>query len=265
MQEIRQLTVLGRYGYDSIPTITQFAAEAAKAALLDQDAVFHCQMAVDEACTNIIEHAYGEKNVGNIEITCFVEPGSCTFQIIDHGKPFDPDKVPVPKIGASLQDIRPGGIGLHLMRHLMDDVQFEFAQGGNKLTMKKSSAPQATPPQSIQIQQMPQDIWLIQPYDRLDATTAPELENTLIDLLQQGRFWILVDMAQVSYISSRGLKALASAWRQADNNNGALALCNINPQVLSVFETVGFTQIFTIHPSQNAALSAMSEQKISKK
>ena len=44
MHEIRRLTVLGRYGYDSIPTITQFVAEAATAASLDENEVFHCQI-----------------------------------------------------------------------------------------------------------------------------------------------------------------------------------------------------------------------------
>ncbi|MBN1312486.1 MAG: anti-sigma factor antagonist [Anaerolineae bacterium] len=266
MQEIRQLTVLGRHGYDSIPTITHFAAEAARAALLDKDAIFHCQMAVDEACTNIIEHAYGEENVGEIEITCFIEPGTCTFQIIDHGKPFDPDSVPAPKMGVSLQDIRPGGIGLHLMRHLMDEVTFEFTSQGNKLTMKKSSSHQDEPTQSrnVQVHQKQQDIQVVQPHGRLDATTAPELEKALIDLLEQEKLWILVDMTHVTYISSRGLKTLVAAWRRAGSRGGRLTLCTIASQVLSIFETVGFTQIFDIYPSQDKALTTMATQKASK-
>jgi serine/threonine-protein kinase RsbW len=57
MAEVRRLTVRGRY--DCIPGITSFVGEAASAAGLNDDEAFHCRMAVDEACTNIIEHAYG--------------------------------------------------------------------------------------------------------------------------------------------------------------------------------------------------------------
>lgn len=266
MHEIRRLTVLGRYGYDSIPTITQFVAEAARAASLDENEVFHCQMAVDEACTNVIEHAYGGQGAGNIEITCLVEPGACVIQIVDHGKPFDPNSVPAPKLGAKLDDIKPGGIGLHLMRRLMDEVHFEFTDQGNVLTMKKSSSSQAVPSQAqgVLVREAQQDVWIVLPHDRLDAASAPELEKSLVELLHQGCSWIVVDMAQVSYISSRGLKALVSAWRRASDDGGKLVLCAIIPRVLSIFETVGFTQIFDIYPSQDAALSAITTEKASK-
>ncbi len=268
MHEIRRLTVLGRYGYDSIPTITQFVAEAARAASLDENEVFHCQMAVDEACTNVIEHAYGGQGAGNIEITCLVEPGSCVIEIVDHGKPFDPDSVPAPKLGARLDEIKPGGIGLHLMRRLMDEVRFEFTDQGNFLTMKKSSESQAvsSPSQGVVVREAQRgaDIWLVQPRDRLDAASAPELEKSLVELLRQERHWIVVDMAEVSYISSRGLKALVSAWRTAGDERGKLVLCAIIPRVLSIFDTVGFTQIFEIYPSRDAALSAIAAEKASR-
>jgi anti-anti-sigma factor len=260
MQEIRQLTVLGRYGYTSIPTITHFAADAARSAALDEDEVFHCQMAVDEACTNIIEHAYGEDATGNIEITCFVEPGICTIQIVDHGRPFNPDSVPVPRIGASLDEIKPGGIGLHLMRRLMDEVRFEFTEHGNRLTMKKIGTSQVSSPhfQNIPVSQAKPGIWIVEPQGRLDATTAPDLEHALETLVQQDAPWILVDLARGSYISSRGLKVLVSSWRKASDNSGKLALCAIIPRVLAIFETVGFTQIFDVYPNRDDALTALS-------
>src|SRR5687768_10981797 len=110
--EVRTLTVRGRY--DCIPSITSFVGEAADAAGLTDDDAFHCRMAVDEACTNIIEHAYGGEDQGAIEITCTINRGTCSIQIVDHGHPFNPDLVPEPKFGGSLDEIRPGGIGLHL-------------------------------------------------------------------------------------------------------------------------------------------------------
>lgn len=258
--EIRELTVLGRYGYSTIPVITQFVAESAHASLLDEDAVFHCQMAVDEACTNVIEHAYGEEGVGNIEIMCLVEPGRCTIRIVDHGKPFDPTVVPVPKASTNLEDIRPGGIGLHLMRQLMDEVRFEFTEQGNSLTMVKNSPKPvaSTTPTGIKVRQDKRDIWVIEPKGQVDSSVAGDLDVVMSDVIDQGHTQLIVDMADVTYISSRGLKALVSGWRKAQDRGGTFAICSVAPRVQSIVETIGFNQIFDIYPTLDDALNAVA-------
>jgi serine/threonine-protein kinase RsbW len=262
MGEVRQLTVLGRYRYDSIPMIGQFVAEAAQAARLDPDSVFHCQVAVDEACTNIIEHAYSEQGDGNIEITCLVEDGRCTIEIVDHGEPFNPDSVPEPRIGGNLDDIEPGGIGLYLMRRLMDEIRFDFEGSANKLTMVKTRKvdTERMPSDVLTVREARRDIWVAALQGRLDAAHASQLEEALTDLLQKHP-WLVVDMGQISYISSRGLKTLVSAWRRADEGGGMLVLCSLSPRVWTIFDTVGFTQVFDIYQSLDEALSAVESQK----
>ena len=261
MGELRQLTMRGRY--DNIPIITQFVGEAAQAAHLDEDAVFHCQMAVDEACTNIVEHAYNGEDKGDIEIACFVEPGSCEIQIVDHGRPFDPDSVPAPKIGVDLDQVQPGGIGLHLMRQLMDEVRFEFSAQGNKLIMvKRSLKAQPSPaPTPVPVHEADSGIWVVKPKGRLDSSAAPQLEETLRALLKQSNQWIVVDMGQIAYISSRGLKVLVSAWRQAHNAGGGLVLYGLSDRLQKVFETVGFTQILHIFDTYEEALGFVASRK----
>ena len=258
--EIRELTVLGRYGYGSIPTITQFVAEAARAAFLDEDAVFHCQMAVDEACTNVIEHAYGGEDKGNIEIVCQVEPGRCSIRIVDHGEPFDPTAVPVPIAAASLDDVRPGGIGLHLMKQLMDEVRFEFTEHGNVLTMVKNSPKVVVAPTAsgIKVRKDKHGVVVVEPQGQVDSLTAGDLDTTLNELISQGNLSLVVDLAEVSYVSSRGLKALVSAWRQVHDRNGKFAICSVAPRVHSIVETIGFDQIFDIYPTLDDALRGMS-------
>jgi serine/threonine-protein kinase RsbW len=262
-QEIRQLTVLGRYGYSSIPTITQFVAEAARSSLLDEDSVFHCQMAVDEACTNVIEHAYGEENVGNIEISCVVQPGRCTIRIIDHGVPFDPTAIPTPPATTNLDNIRPGGIGLHLMKQLMDEVNFEFSTQGNILTMVKTS-PQPTQPQSpadIPVRHDKRGIWVVAPRAQIDSLMAAQFDETITKVIDEGRYWIVVDLAEVSYISSRGLKALISGWRKTQDHGGLLVLCSIAPRVQSIIDTIGFNQIIEIFSNLDDALKAVAARR----
>lgn len=262
MGEVRQLTVLGRYRYDSIPMVGQFVAEAAQAARLDPDGVFHCQVAADEACTNIIEHAYSEQGDGNIEITCMVEDGRCTIEFVDYGKPFNPDSIPEPHIGDNLDEIDPGGIGLYLMRRLMDDVRFDFEGSANKLTMVKTRRvdTEQMPSSILTVREAGRDIWVAALQGRLDAAHASQLEEALTDLLQKHPR-LVVDMGQVSYISSRGLKALVSAWRRAEERGGMLVLCALPPRVWTIFDTVGFTQVFDIYQSLDEALTAIASQK----
>lgn len=131
----RTLTVPGRF--DQLERICQFVTEAAQQAGLDDDASAHCQLAVDEACTNIIEHGYGGEDVGPISVACEVVPGELTITITDSARHFDPSNVPEPNVGAPLDELRIGGLGLYFMRHVMDAVEFSYEGGGNKLTLVK--------------------------------------------------------------------------------------------------------------------------------
>jgi len=255
MPDVRHLTVGGRYA--NIPTITNFVGEAAAAAGLKESEIFHCQMAVDEACTNIIEHAYGGENIGTIQVTCIVEPGLCKIIVVDEGKQFDPTSVPEPKLDAKLEDIRPGGIGLHLMRQFMDEVRFEFEEGRNTLTMIKRGevAPNSAREGDILVKETRPGVWSVIPHGRLDAAASPALDNVLAELFERGHDRLVVDMTAVSYISSRGLKSLVSAWRKARERGGDVLLCSLPSHVYKVFETVGFTRVFTIYPDCDAALA----------
>ena len=138
VREERQLIVPGRF--ESLSRISEFVIAAAQSAGLTEDDVFHVEIAVDEACSNVIEHAY-EKIQGNIELTCVTErPGSLMIIILDHGEPFDPATIPQPAVidPAQIDMAQEGGLGLYFMRKLMDDVRFEFVpNNGNKLIMTK--------------------------------------------------------------------------------------------------------------------------------
>jgi serine/threonine-protein kinase RsbW len=124
--------------FDSLAKISELVARATRAAGLGPSAAYAVQMAVDEACTNIIEHAYGGEGIGDIECTCRVDSCGLTVALRDHGRPFDPSRVPEPDINASLEERREGGLGLYLIRKLMDEVHFEFTpDSGNVLIMVK--------------------------------------------------------------------------------------------------------------------------------
>ena len=133
----RCLTVPGRFEY--LARIADFVEAVARDAGWNDDEIYRMQMAVDEACSNVIEHAYGPDEHGDIELSCCIEDkGDLVISIHDNGKPFDPTTVPEPPIGNDLENLPEGGLGLYFMRKLMDDVTFHFDEhAGNVLTMVK--------------------------------------------------------------------------------------------------------------------------------
>jgi len=132
----RSLTVPGRFEY--LATIADFIAEAGRDAGFDQDTIFHVQMAVDEACSNVIEHAYQGQNKGDITLSCDCDKKEWVIAIFDTGRSFDPSSIPEPNLNTNLDDIKTGGLGLYFMHQLMDEVEFSFdEQRGNRLRMVK--------------------------------------------------------------------------------------------------------------------------------
>lgn len=144
MSEEQVLVVPGRY--KEIRRICEFIAAGAAEAGFDDDDIFHLELCCDEASTNIIEHAYGQEGAGEIAISYIVDEGDFTIVLRDNGKAFDPNQVPPPPdIGSEamvLDEVatqkRVGGLGLHFIRNLMDEVSYT-ADGrlGNRLVMVK--------------------------------------------------------------------------------------------------------------------------------
>ncbi len=123
---------------DQLIAICTFVTSAARSAGLDSRAVDSVEIAVEEACANIIKHAYGGEGLGDIECTRVVEDSGLTVILRDYGRPFDPGNMPKPDLAASLEEREIGGWGLYFIRQLMDQVRFEFTPDlGNVLTLVK--------------------------------------------------------------------------------------------------------------------------------
>lgn len=129
-------TFPGNYKY--LERISQFIIKHAEQASFSRDEVYAIQTAVDEACSNIIDHAYKGENKGKIKIEINEISDGLRIIIQDNGEPFDPEQVPEPDITSPLEIRKERGLGIFFMRQLMDKVVFDFSPSeGNTLTLVK--------------------------------------------------------------------------------------------------------------------------------
>jgi anti-sigma regulatory factor (Ser/Thr protein kinase) len=124
--------------FEYLDEIREFVGEIARAGGFDAKDVYNIQLAADEAASNIIEHAYEGVSNGLLELSCGVKGATITIVLVDHGASFDPSAIPLPDLKADLSERKIGGLGIFLMRKLMDEVHYETRPNkSNVLTMIK--------------------------------------------------------------------------------------------------------------------------------
>jgi len=124
--------------FDNLDEIREIVGEAARQVGFSDKEIYAIQLAADEASSNIIEHAYAGVTGGKLEIDISTSDNELKIIMRDHGKPFDPSSVPEPNVKADLSERKIGGLGMYLMRKLMDEVSYESSpETGNILTMIK--------------------------------------------------------------------------------------------------------------------------------
>ena len=100
-------------------------------------AVTQIKMAVDEACTNVIEHSYGGQSGNSIDIAILVHPEKLVVVIKDKGIQFDRKAYKEPDLVQFAKTKKSGGFGVHLMHKLMDEVEYRHSGGVNECRMTK--------------------------------------------------------------------------------------------------------------------------------
>jgi serine/threonine-protein kinase RsbW len=108
-----------------------------QAGMGDMD-VARLELAVDEACANVMEHAYDADSSKEVSIRAIVDESSVQVEVVDTGKGFDPAAVEQLKLQELVSAKRTGGLGMRLMKSFMDEVHYEMQPGvKNELKMVK--------------------------------------------------------------------------------------------------------------------------------
>ena len=123
---------------DNLEIIRSFVSRVAEKVGFDEDDVNKIELAIDEACTNVIKHAYKKDPLKPIDIVIQIDYQKLTCIVTDRGKGFDPKIIKMPNMKEYLAELRVGGLGIYLMRTLMDEVDYDIRPGvRNRVKMVK--------------------------------------------------------------------------------------------------------------------------------
>lgn len=123
--------------FEFLDEIRDMVAEVARGGGFSEKSIYSLQLAADEAASNIIEHAYEGEADASLFMTCDIKGDQIVITMRDTGKSFNPSSVKEPNLKADLSERQIGGLGVYLMRKLMDTVHYESSRSGNLLTMTK--------------------------------------------------------------------------------------------------------------------------------
>lgn len=123
---------------ETIPQLNEFIDAVAEEVAFDMSLAMSLNLAIEEAVVNVMEYAYPDGEKGNVEIEVTVDEGWLTFIISDSGIAFDPTTKEDADTTLSAEERPIGGLGIFLVKKLMDTIEYQRTDGKNVLTLRKN-------------------------------------------------------------------------------------------------------------------------------
>jgi anti-anti-sigma factor len=245
-------------------------------------------MALDDLLNNVVQYAFpNDPTEHHIEVEGEVHDVCVVLTIRDDGIPFNPLSVAPPDLSVLLHEREIGGLGIHLVRAMFDEVTYHRNVGRNVLTIKKRLVSGAPAPSSrtdmkgisaLEVGRLPQEspedsrkggkgvetrhsgtVLIVTPRDRFDSISAPEVERVLTDHIGRGERQIVLDLSQISYISSIGLRVILKAVVAMMQTGGRVVLSGGNDHVRTVLQLSGALMTSLHASTMDEALSKVQE------
>jgi anti-anti-sigma factor len=234
-------------------------------------------MALDDLLNNVVQYAFpNDPTAHTIVVEGEVRDECVTLTITDDGIPFNPLTVATPDLSLLLHEREVGGLGIHLIRSMFDEITYHRNVGRNVLTVKKKfesdpSAARTRPDQTgIRTSEVerkaPQagsdstsatigitshrsgNVMIVTPQNRFDTNSAPEVERILTESIERGERQIVLDLSRISYISSIGLRVILKAVMTMTRMGGRIVLSGGNEHVGTVLQLSG-ALMMSLHAS----------------
>lgn len=120
-----------------VPKLAGFIDEFCETCGIDMSTTMSLNLAIEEAVVNVMDYAYPNGGKGDVYIEAECDNDVMTFIIRDNGIPFDPTKASEVDTTLSAEERPIGGLGIHLVRTIMDTEEYSYTDGQNVLTLKK--------------------------------------------------------------------------------------------------------------------------------
>lgn len=120
-----------------VPRLAEFIDEVCECLEFDMTLTMQLNLAIEEAVVNVMDYAYPAGTVGDVNIDVLADDEQVKFIISDSGTPFDPTAKDDVDTTLSVEERRIGGLGIHLVRQLMDTIEYARTDGKNILTLCK--------------------------------------------------------------------------------------------------------------------------------
>lgn len=243
----------------AVARVSAAFAEFAEAHALPDSVRRSMNVALDELLTNIVVHGFAGREGGEVTVEVELRADRVSVTLTDDGRPFDPFGRAAPDTALSVEERRIGGLGIHLVRRMMDEVSYQRRGDRNVVVLAKLLAGAITAGQRggrfMDITtRTQQDVTLVAFAGNLDSKTSPQAQEALDRILADGGRKVVVDFTALDYISSAGLRVLLGAAKRLSGAGSALRLFGLNETIREVFEISGFATILAVFATEADAL-----------
>lgn len=243
---------------DEVAKVNATLADFADAHALPAAIRRSMNVVLDELLTNTVSYGLAERAGGKVTIDVELQPDRLTVTLTDNGKPFDQFGRAAPDTTLSVEERPIGGLGIHLVRQLVDEVSYHRRGDSNVVVLVKllagGMADGLRGGRLMEITTRTQDdVTIVALAGSLDSITSPEAQKTLDAILAGGGRKIAVDFTALDYISSAGLRVLLGAAKKLSSTGGALRTFGLNDTVREVFDISGFSKILAVFAGEAEA------------
>lgn len=217
-------------------------------------------VALDELLANTVSYGLDGRPDGSVVMDVTVVPGTLTVTLTDNGTAFDPFAREAPDTTLSVEDRPIGGLGIHIVRRLVDEVRYRRDGDHNVvvLTKRLDDAVQEHPQGGTRMEittRTQGDVSIVAIAGNLDSNTSPQAQQALDAVVAGGATKVAVDFTHLDYVSSAGLRVMLGTTKQLMAKGGALRTFGLNQTVKEVFDISGFSAILAVYANEAEALA----------
>lgn len=258
-------TIIIKNRQEEIAQVVRWSRQIGNSLDLPEKQVFALEVSIEELVTNIVWYAFQEGDDNSIQIDYLVDEKRLYFILKDKGIPFNPMDRPPPVVMDNLEDMKIGGLGLVLVKKMMDGMSYERIDGENIQKIWLDLTPELLKEELMQraltINSEKEDgVLVFKLTGWLNAQSYQKAEQGLIHWIDSGEKMIAGDLSNLDFISSIGLRVLMTTSNNLEKSGGKLVLFGVQDQVQDVFNSTGVSTIISIATTREKALAILKSE-----